>query len=348
MAAPQDEANFHRSPLGMQGRLERPAFASECLQGNPLGDPSVREVTVYLPPQVVAHPDRDWPTVLLLSAFTGTPDPLSEAHPWKRGALWVYDEQVAAGKAQPAIVCAPNTFTRLGGSQFVNSSAVGSYQDYVLDEVLPWLLQRYPCDPKRLGVVGKSSGGFGALHLVTQRPGTFQAAASIAGDCHFPYLFAGERLVALREWQRWGGDPGAFLQAFLDHPKLSGDAHGALNLLAMAACYSPNPEAPLGFDLPIDLETGAWIEPVWQRWLAFDPVEAIPRAPEGVRQLDWLYLEAGTTDEFHLQFALRVLVQRLAKLEIPCLHHEFEGGHFGMDARYREVLPRLAQALHAL
>ncbi len=348
MSAASDETNRDRTPLGLHGRLEWPVLDSRCLRDNALGDPAQREVAVYLPPQVVQDPDRPWPVVWLLSAFTGTPHPLWEAHPWKRGALWTYDAQVASDEAQAAILCAPNTFTRLGGSQFVNSSAVGAYQDYVLEELVPWVLERYPIDPERMGIVGKSSGGFGALHLVTQAPGRFQAAASIAGDCHFPYLFAGERLVALREFQRWQGDPAAFLQAFFDKPVLSGDAHGALNLLAMAACYSPNPRAPLGFDLPIDLHTGAWIESVWQRWLAFDPVQAIPQAPQGVRRLDWLYLEAGTTDEFHLQFALRVLVQRLAKLEIPCLHHEFEGGHFGMDARYGEVLPKLAQALHSL
>ena len=334
-----------RTPYGMYGSLDMPVLPSQALQGNPLGDPAERELPVYLPPQVVADPSRRWPVVVLLSAFTGAPYGLWEAHPWKRGALWTYDQQVAEGKAEPAILCAPNTFTRLGGSQFVNSSAVGAYQDYVLDEVLPFLLERYPGDDQRVGVTGKSSGGFGALHLVTQRPGRFQAAASIAGDCHFPFLFSAERLVALREWQRWDGGARGFLEAFYEKPVLSGDAHAALNLLAMAACYSPNPQADLGFDLPIDLHTGEWSQSVWDRWLALDPVEAIPREPAGVRALHWLYLEAGTRDEFHLQYALRVLLQRLDQAGIAYEHAEFEGGHFGMDARYRDVLPKLTAQL---
>ena len=56
-------------------------------------------------------------------------------------------------------------------------------------------------------------------------------------------------------------------------------------------------------------------------------------------------LEAGTRDEFHLQFSLRILTRKLRELEIPFEHEEFEGGHFGLDRRYTTVLPRLIQAL---
>ena len=36
----------------------------------------------------------------------------------------------------------------------------------------------------------------------------------------------------------------------------------------MSACYSPNLDSALGFDLPVDLRTGARIDAVWRRWLA--------------------------------------------------------------------------------
>jgi len=334
-----------RTPLGLFGQLHMPLLSSEALHGNPLGDPNKREVPVYVPPHASGE---KFPVVLLLSAFTGTPYALFEAHPWKRGALWTYDQAVQAGQAKPAILCMPNTFTRLGGSQFVNSSAVGSYQDYILREVLPFVAKRYPADPRRQGVLGKSSGGFGALHLCTQAPGTFQAAASIAGDCHFEYVFGSELLAGLRGLQAFDRDPQRFLDAFFEKPDLKGDGHAVLNMLAMAACYSPNPKAPLGFDLPVDLETGERLPEVWERWLAYDPVQAIPKAPQGLQALDWLYLEAGTRDEFHLQFGLRILCKRLQAAGIAFEHHEFDGGHFGMDVRFQKVLPQMTAALHAL
>ena len=39
---------------------------------------------------------------------------------------------------------------------------------------------------------------------------------------------------------------------------LKGDPtlHAAINTIAMAACYSPNPRTPVGFDLPFDPRTG--------------------------------------------------------------------------------------------
>ena len=72
---------------------------------------------------------------------------------------------------------------------------------------------------------------------------------------------------------------------------------------------------------------------------------AIVRLPGALRSLELLYLEAGTRDEFHLQFSLRILVRRLNELGVPCEHVEFDGGHFGLDARYPVVLARLIAAL---
>ena len=113
----------------------------------------------------------------------------------------------------------------------------------------------------------------------------------------------------------------------------------------MSACYSPNPDVPLGFDLPIDPRTGVRVPEVWKRWLRFDPVCACEEYSEGLRSLDLLHLEAGTTDEFHLQFGLRILSQRLKSLKIEHCHDEFDGGHFGINGRYVQLIPRLIDAL---
>jgi S-formylglutathione hydrolase FrmB len=331
---------FDRTPLPMKGRLEMRPIDSQVLKGNALGDPHLREVPVYIPPGV---DEQGLPCVFILSAFTGTPYPLMERHPWKMGALWKYESMVLAGEAAPALIVMPDTFTRLGGSQFVNSSAVGRYEDHMIEEVVPFIQEHYAPDPRRRIVVGKSSGGFGALHLAMRHPGTFQVVGSIAGDCHFDYGYGSEMLAGLREIEKHQGDPALFLKKFFETQKLDGDAHAALNLLAMSACYSPNPEASLGFDLPIDLHTGIRNQAVWDRWLAFDPVQACTQYPESLRGLKGLYLEAGKRDEFHLQFGLRVLVQELKRLGIPHDHVEFDGGHFGMDVRFETVLPRLLQ-----
>ena len=340
---------YRRDPFSFAGRVEMRPFESEALQGNPLGDPHVREVPVYVPPGADEAP-HGTPVIFVLPAFTSRPQALLETHPWKTGVVRDYDRAVAAGDAAPAILVMPDAFTCLGGSQYVDSSATGNYETYVVRELVEWVDATYPTRPaaeSRRAVCGKSSGGFGALRLAMRHPGTFRVAASIAGDCHFELGYAPDFPNACRGLLAYDGDPSAFLAAFREKPDLSGDGHAILNMLAMAACYSPNPDAALGFDLPVDPATAQRIDPVWQRWLEHDPLHACVRHAAGLRDLDWLYLEAGKRDEFHLQFALRTLVARLDELSVPFEHVEFDGGHFGMDVRLSALLPRIAERLGA-
>jgi enterochelin esterase family protein len=193
--------------------------------------------------------------------------------------------------------------------------------------------------------MGKSSGGFGALHLVMQRPGVFQACASISGDCAFEYVYASEFLACLRGLVPFDMDPGRFLEEFERTHELSGDGHAVINILAMAACYSPNADSPLGFDLPIDLHTGERIDAVWRKWLDFDPLERVDASAEALKQLDLLHLECGIKDEFHLQWGLRRLCQSLERADVPHEHEEHGGGHRGIDHRFEPVLRKMTRAL---
>lgn len=331
-----------RDPDTFQGRVEVHPFQSRVLENNALGDPALRETPIYLPPQAGSE---SLPVIYMLVGFTGRPHSLLETHPWKSGVILTLDRAMATGEMPPAIVVMPNGFTRYGGSQYVNSSAVGAYEDHVVQELVPWVDATFPVREGRRGIIGKSSGGFGALHLGMRHADLFGAVASISGDCHFEYGYATDFLPALRGLIPFDGDPARFLAAFEENHELRGDGHATLNLLAMSACYSPNPDSPLGFDLPIDPHTGARVSEVWERWLAFDPVCACEQHAEALRSLNLLHLEAGTTDEFHLQFGLRILAQRLTSLNIEHCHEEFDGGHFGINERYVQLIPRLVEAL---
>ena len=336
------DAPLH-SPISFHGRVETAAITSRVLADNPLGDPSAREVPVWLPPDLA--PDERLPVCFVLAGFTGRGQSYLETHPWKRSVASLYDEACAAGDAPRAILVFPDCFTALGGSQYVNSSATGRYEDHVVQELVPWVDERYPTLPGRRAVCGKSSGGFGAMHLSMRHPEVFPAAGSISGDCGFDFVFAAELLQAARGLLARAQTPAEFLAAFRADPELSGDAHAVINSIAMSACYSPAPETELGFELPVDLATGERIDAVWERWLEFDPLHAVEVHADGWRSLEHLHLECGTSDEFHLQFGLRRLVRRLGELGIEHHHEEFEGGHFKIDERYLVVIPRLIEAL---
>lgn len=256
-----------------------------------------------------------------------------------------YDAEVAAGRAPRAILVLPDAFTRFGGSQYVDSDFLGPYESYLVREVAPFVDANYPVRKGPRAVAGKSSGGFGALRLGMRHPELFGAVGSLSGDVAFEDSLGPELLAMLRGLLPFGGDPARFLEAFAAEPDLSGDGHAVINALAMAACYSPDPDAALGFALPVDLATGARIESVWRRWLAFDPLHAVAEHAANLKRLRLLHLECGLRDEYHLQWGTRRLAQRLRELGVPHRHEEHEGGHRGLDHRLLALLPKLVAAL---
>jgi enterochelin esterase family protein len=234
-----------RAPTELEGALEMHVVESEVLRDNPLGDPHVRELPIYVPPVADA---AGLPVLFVLAGYTGRGQNHLDTHPWKRGLVARYDAAVAARETPPAILVLPDCFTRLGGSQYVNSSAVGRYEDHVADELVPFVAARFPHPASARGVAGKSSGGFGALHLCLQRPGLFAGCGSISGDVGFEAAFGHELLACLRGLVPHDGDPARFLAACAHQPKRDGAGHAGVSVLAMSAGYAPNPKSPRGFD----------------------------------------------------------------------------------------------------
>src|SRR4030095_762539 len=144
-------------------------------------------------------------------------------------------------------------FTRFGGSQYVNSAATGRYEDYLWHDLLPAVRHRFPVG--RVGVAGKSSGGYGALIQGMRHPELISAVASHSGDLYFEYCYGLDLPKVARTLRRHGGLDG-FLAHFDTAPKRrDGKLLEAMNIIAMAACYSPDASAR-GFALPFDVDTG--------------------------------------------------------------------------------------------
>ena len=115
--------------------------------------------------------------------------------------------------------------------------------------------------------------------------------------------------------------------------------------LAMASCYSPNPRAPLGFDLPIDETTGALRPDVWRRWKAWDPVEMLDRHAAGLKKLKLLFVDCGTRDQFGLHHGARNFAAKARKLGVRVRHEEFDDDHSSISYRYDRSFALLSKAL---
>jgi S-formylglutathione hydrolase FrmB len=332
-----------------RGQVVLEEFESEVLRGNPALDPHVRTVPVYLPPSYSTDPARRFPVSYMLAGFTGRGRSLLNDNPWSPALPERMDALIARGACEEMILVLPDCFTRYGGSQYLNSSATGRYEDHLVQELVPHVDRAYRTLPGRAhrGVMGKSSGGYGALVLAMRHPDVFGAVASHSGDVYFEYCYRGDVPRFCSQVQQAGGLE-AWLREFDAKPQKKHEDLMALNILAMAAAYSPSPgAAPLGIDLPCDLESGAFREDVWRRWLEHDPLRMIERHAESLRAARLVYLDCGTRDEFHLHHGARLFSRRLAALGIAHEYEEFPDGHMNVHYRYDVSLPRMSKALAA-
>jgi len=332
-----------------RGQVVLDEFESEVLRGNPAGDPHVRTVPVYLPPSYGTDRERRFPVTYVLAGFTGRGRSLLNDNPWSPALPERMDALIARGACEEMILVLPDCFTRYGGSQYLNSSATGRYEDHVVQELVPHVDRAYRTLPGRAhhGVMGKSSGGYGALVLAMRHPDVFGAVGSHSGDVYFEYCYRGDVPRFCSQVQQAGGLE-AWLRDFDAKPQKKHEDLMALNILAMAAAYSPSPAAaPLGIDLPCDVESGAFREDVWRRWLEHDPLRMIERHAESLRTARLVYLDCGTRDEFHLHHGARLLSRRFAALGIAHEYEEFPDGHMNVHYRYDVSLPRMSKALAA-
>ncbi len=330
----------------MNGKIQIETISSGVLAENPLGDPKRRELPVYLPPGCETA-KRRYPVLYYLPGFTGGGRSAVNVKLWQENVVQRFDRLIAQGKAKPAIMVIPDCTTAYGGSQYVNSSATGRYEDHIVTELVPYIEDKFPVFRAAVGraALGSSSGGFGALWLGMRHPDVFGHVASHSGDMGFELAYGRDFPKFVNALAKFGGSPERFAAAFRASPDKEGFDFAAINVLAMAACYSPNPKSKLGVDLPFDPATAELVPAVWRRWLDFDPVELAGPHKAALKSLSTLFIDAGRRDEFFLHLGARRLAARLRALGIKHVHEEHERGHFDLAVRFERSLSLLTARL---
>lgn len=334
------------APDWPQGRVETFEHVSQILTGNPLGDPCARPLSVYLPPGY-AESSRHYPVLWLLAAYTSS-GPASLA--WRNHGENLpqrLDRLIAEEKMPPAICVLPDSYTSLGGNQFVDSPALGPYAAYLIEELVPVIDNRYRtiAEPAARAAFGKSSGGFGAIHLAAHYPNVFGAIASHAGDCGFDRVYLRDFPMFCDELALHEGDLERFVRRFWRMRRPGHRAFHAMMVLCLSASYSPDLSQPLNLRLPFDLQTCVLNDEVWQQWLGFDPVHYGPSLLENLSELQGFWLDAGSRDQYFIHYGTRELHHKLEASGIEHHYELFDGNHSGMDWRFEHSLPWLASRL---
>ena len=358
-----------RGPAGSQVVLEH---SSSILADNPLGDPHERRLAVWLPPQYENSTRQRFPVLYDLVGFTGSGfshlnwKPFGDNVP-ERAARLIHERKMA-----PAIIVFPDCFTALGGNQYINSTAVGQYADYLVREIVPFVDREFRTQASRehRGCFGKSSGGYGAIIHGMKYAQHWGAIANHSGDAYFELVYGHDwpnTLSELAKHRRSKRKPGPydaraessgalsqgiddgriarFLAGAWKKEKLSHVEGHCLMNICMAASYDPDPSAPNKFRVPFNLESGERIEARWRQWRAHDPINLVGRYRKNLERLRGIYIDCGWRDQYHIHYGARILSKRLAEAGVTHCYEEFDDNHSDIDYRMDVSLPFLSRAL---
>ncbi|SHE67833.1 Putative esterase [Ferrithrix thermotolerans DSM 19514] len=328
------------------GRWESQEIESESLKGNPLGDPYVRPTYIYVPPSYDKS-DRRYPVVYVLQGMTGQVDMWWNRSAFRKTTPEAIDAVVADPEVQDAIVVLVDAWTSYGGSQYLNSKGTGDYLDYVTKDVVEFVDSNYRTYPKASmrAVMGKSSGGYGAMVIPMLRPNVFGALATHAGDAAFEWSYATDIAQSARYLRDvFDGDYERFWTDFRSRPAFSKSYDASLsNVYAMAACYSTDQDGTVR--LPFDPSSGLIDDEVWSRWLSLDPVRMVKDHAEELSLLRGVWIDAGRSDEYFLDVGARCYASRMESIGVSFHFELFEGRHGSIDYRYPMALRYLIGCL---
>lgn len=313
-------------------KVETLKIESQCLKNNPLKDPSVR-----FNPLLVPHGEGPWPVVLVLGGFIGNSPYYFNGKFNEQNTVQLLDQAFARGEAPEALYVFVDAMTTWGGSQFINSAAVGNYEDYIVEEIVPALQKHFAVSPHahEWCVMGGSSGGYGALHLASKHPHIFGVCAAIAPDSFFEASLLKDLYEAMPVWEKYQSGLRALEE--LRNGKLTKirNWHTLLNAFGMSACYAPSGEHG-DFQYPLN-KNGEKISEIWKLFLEKDPLHFLPKRLTALKKLHAIYLDVGTKDQFNLQYGSRQISAFFKKENIVHDYVEFDGNHFDIGERRPEV-----------
>lgn len=329
-----------------RGEIHRLQHKSEVLQGNPLGDPTERELHVWTPPGW--SPKESLPLLVDLKGYWSSALAHTNWNPSAENVPERLDRLVHQGMPR-VVVAFPDCFTKFFGNQYLNSAGSGRYADYVCDEIVAATVEpKFNCGGKgRRGVFGKSSGGYGAAWHGMNRSDFWDAISINSGDMGFDALYIPALLEDLDLLRKHDNSIEKFWKATIAKNKMSRQEQMALMDLAQGGFYDPDTTQFMNMRLPLDPYTGEFIPERWNNWMKHDPVVMFDTLGENLRKLKLIYMDCGNHDNFRIHLGMRRFAKKLKAAKIAYTYEEFDDDHMDVDYRMDVFLPALAKALSA-
>jgi predicted esterase len=327
--------------------LKTLVIQSKALEHNPSDDSVNRKNPVLCPKNL----NKNTPVIFYLSGFSSDGWKNFSFNRFESNTAQDIDLWTTSGEIPEALYVFVNAWTKWGGSQFINSTGFGKYEDYITQEIVAEVKEQFPEVKDSPWILfGGSSGGYGALHLGTKYPNIFSDVVALAPDCFFEVSLLPEIYKYLPYLKEIGGIHSLSEKLALGQIKWSQDIiFGVMNLVAMTLCYAPTiidfdqNEAGLtpqnlnnkfitldNFVFPINDE-GQINEMVLAEWLKHDPICFLKDRVKQIKQLNSIQIFVGNKDEYGLQYGSRQINSFLKSINIKSSYTEMLGTHRSLN-----------------
>jgi Predicted esterase len=321
------------SAFAQKGNKERIKVHSQALEGNLIGDPAERDVTVYLPPSYASNPDQRFPVLYMLHGFTDTD---SQWFGWEDHWINLQDvieESLAEGLSKEMIVVMPNAYNAFKGSMYASSATIGDWETFVTQELVTYVDENYRTIPDRdsRGLAGHSMGGYGTLRLGMKNPDVYAAIYALSPCCMDGGASTNPELM--KKLERLTPD------------QLAETSFFEIAALATSAAFAPNPQnPPLYLDLPA--KDGEPQQEVINKIIANRTLNFVDQYILNLKKFKAIGMDAGLQDR-GISEATKKLHELLESYEIPHFYESYEGDHLNrIDERIKtKALPFFSESL---
>ncbi|MFL6620035.1 MAG: alpha/beta hydrolase [Povalibacter sp.] len=293
-------------------------LVSQRLQGNRIGIDPRRTLRVYLPPGYDTS-KKSYPVIYYLHSIFWSNRQMFE----DGGVQRLFDRAITGGSIREFILVAADFTTPHVGTFFGNAPATGQWEDFVVDELVPYVDAHFRTltSVESRGITGDFLGGYAAFKFAMLHPDKFSAVYALhpvgTGQGLIPIAsrFDWRKVNTARSWDDLAND--GYAQVFT----------------AMAQAYLPNPNRPPFYcDYVVELKDNVLtLNPANAQRLysSFLLDQLVPLHVENLRKLrgikfDWGRYDANPDHVYSNQAFTRVLDQYGIEHEAE----EYRGNHY--------------------
>ena len=310
-------------------------ISSKNFAQNKIGISPVRKLVVYLP----AGYDQSQQHYPVIYFFPSPSDGSYDSHFKKSDAQDIFDRAITSGVIQKFILVAVDMTTPVGTSWFVNSPVTGNWENFIVQELVPYMDVNFRTIPNRdsRAIAGIFMGGYGALRLAMVHPEVFGIVYAMHP------VGTGSGLKILASLPNW--DLMAKAKSMND---IKSDGYSAI-FTSIFQAFLPNPDKPpLFIDFTAHKEADKLVidtkqmERLRNNFFIESLVQQYAENLKSLRgfKFDW---DRSDLNQDHV-YSNQALTHKLNELGIVHEAEEFNGTwgetYWGADGRiYSEVLP---------